>query len=127
MSWLFLVDPYLVHELELYFAEDWIEDYDPHDESPQRPPCAGCGCAYARSEPSFPLISGIFQKPRLSAQTPDDLLIHQYHLDADVVLQKLREQVERRGGIKRVQEIDKLIVAQFVGLVREHIDSQFSQ
>lgn len=87
MSWLFLVDPYLVHELELYFAEDWIEDYDPHDESPQRPPCAGCGCAYARSEPSFPLISGIFQKPRLSAQTLDDLLTHQYHLDADVVLQ----------------------------------------
>jgi hypothetical protein len=34
------------------------------------------------------------------AQTPDDFLVHQYHLDAGVVVQKLHEQAAKRGGIE---------------------------
>jgi hypothetical protein len=42
------------------------------------------------------------------------------------VIQKLQEQAERRGEIERLLEIDKRTVPQFVGVIREHIDSLFS-
>ena len=59
----------------------------------------------------------------VEAQSSDDFLVHQYHLDPDVVIQKLQEQAERRGGIARLLEIHERTVPQFTGLVREYIDS----
>jgi hypothetical protein len=57
----------------------------------------------------------------VAAQSPDDFLIHQYRLDPNVVVTKLREQAERRGGIERLLEIHSRTVPEFVGLIREHI------
>jgi hypothetical protein len=63
----------------------------------------------------------------VEAQSPDDFLVHQYHLDPDVVMQKLQEQAERRGGIERLLEIHERTVPQCTSLIREHIDRHFSQ
>ena len=57
----------------------------------------------------------------VGAQSPDDFLIHQYHLDPDMVIQKLYEQAERRGGIERLLEIHNRAVPAFVGLIRKQI------
>ncbi len=60
-------------------------------------------------------------------KSPNDFLVHQYYLDPDAVIQKLQEQAERRGEIERLLEIHKRTVPQFVDVIREHIDSPFSQ
>jgi hypothetical protein len=39
-------------------------------------------------------------------------------LDPKVIVQKLQEQAERRGGIERLMEIHGRIVPEFVSLVR---------
>lgn len=55
----------------------------------------------------------------VEAQSPDDFLVHQYHLDPNEVIQKLEEQAEPLGGIARLLEIQERTVPQFIGLIRE--------
>lgn len=51
-------------------------------------------------------------------QTPDEFLVHQYHLDETTVLAKLEEQAARRGGMKRLLEIHQKTMPKFVALIR---------
>ncbi len=54
-------------------------------------------------------------------QTPDEFLVHQFHLNPDVVLAKLAEQAQDRQGIARLLEIHEKTVPAFTQLVRPHL------
>ena len=120
---------YLVHELELHFADAWVEDYEPlistmTNHPKDRHVLAAAVRAGAQTVVTFNLRD--FPNSALApwdviAQSPDDFLIHQYHLDPDVVVQKLQEQGERRGGIARLLEIHSRTAPGFAGLISEHI------
>ena len=117
---------HLVHELELYFADAWVEDYEPlisvmTNHFKDRHVLAAAVRTGAQTIVTFNLKDfpeGALTPWNVTAQTPDDFLIHQYHLDPKVIVQKLREQAERRGGIERLLEIHGRIVPEFVSLVR---------
>ena len=57
----------------------------------------------------------------VAAQSPDGFVFHQYHPDPKEVVTTLREQVERRGGIKRYLENHSRTAPEFVGLKQEQI------
>ena len=53
------------------------------------------------------------------AQSPDEFLVHQYHLAPEVVALKLHEQSARHGGLERLLSIHNKIAPEFVALIRE--------
>lgn len=120
---------HLVCELELHFADAWIEGYEPlisamTNHPKDRHVLAAAVRAGAQTVVTFNIKD--FPDAALApwnvvAQGPDDFLIHQYHLNPNVVVQKLREQAERRGGIERLLEIHSRTAPEFVGLIRKHI------
>jgi predicted nucleic acid-binding protein len=54
-------------------------------------------------------------------QTPDEFLVHQFHLNPEVVLAKLTEQAQARQGIARLLEIHEKTVPTFTQLVRPRL------
>lgn len=56
----------------------------------------------------------------VEAQSPDEFLVHQYHLAPEVVAQKLQEQAARHGGIERLLTIQDKIAPDFVALIRKY-------
>jgi predicted nucleic acid-binding protein len=54
-------------------------------------------------------------------QTPDEFLMHQFHLNPEVVLAKLTEQAQARQGITRLLEIHEKTVPDFTAFVRPHL------
>lgn len=126
---------HLVHQLEFYFADAWVEDYDPlipamTNHPKDRHVLAAAVRTGAQTIVTFNLKDfpeTVLTPWNVEAQSPDDFLVHQYHLGPDVVLQKLREQAERRGGIERLLEIHQKTVPQFTGLIRQQIANKFSQ
>ena len=126
---------HLVHELELHFADAWVEDYDSlipamTNHPKDRHVLAAAVRTGAQTIVTFNLkdfLDASLDPWNVAAQSPDDFLIHQYHLDPDVVVQKLYEQAERRGGIERLLEIHSRAVPDFVSLIREHINERLTQ
>ena len=126
---------HLVHELESYFADAWVEDYDPlipamTNHPKDRHVLAAAVRTGAQTIVTFNLKDfpeAALTPWNVTAQSPDDFLAHQFHLDPDVVIQKLHEQAERRGGIERLLEIHSQTVPEFVDLIREHMNEQLSQ
>lgn len=57
----------------------------------------------------------------VEAHSPDDFLIHQYHLDRETVTEKLVQQSERHGGLTRLLEIHDKTGPRFAALMRERI------
>ena len=53
------------------------------------------------------------------AQSPDEFLVHQYHLSPEVVFRKLEEQAARHGGMKRLLSIHQRTAPEFTALVRQ--------
>lgn len=53
-------------------------------------------------------------------QSPDELLIHQYHLDLAMVFAVLREQGAQHGGWERLMTVHRETVPQFVSVLRHH-------
>lgn len=82
---------HLVHETGLYFADAWIEDYDPliptmTNHPKDRHVLAAAVRTGAQTIVTFNLKD--FPEASLTpwnveAQSPDDFLVHQYHLDLD--------------------------------------------
>jgi hypothetical protein len=82
---------HLVHETGLYFADAWIEDYDPliptmTNHHKDRHVLAAAVRTGAQTIVTFNLKD--FPEASLTpwnveAQSPDDFLVHQYHLDLD--------------------------------------------
>jgi len=126
---------HLVHELELHFADAWVEDYDSlipamTNHPKDRHVLAAAVRTGAQTIVTFNLkdfLDASLDPWNVATQSPDDFLIHQYHLDPDVVVQKLYEQAERRGGIERLLEIHSRAVPDFVSLIREHINERLTQ
>ena len=58
------------------------------------------------------------------AQSPDEFLIHQFHLAPEGVVGKFLEQADDHGGVKRLMEIHGKTVPGFVALVRPELDKQ---
>jgi hypothetical protein len=57
----------------------------------------------------------------VEAQSPNDFLIHQYHLDPETVTRKLYEQAARHGGLERLLQIHSKTIPGFVELIRERV------
>jgi hypothetical protein len=113
--------------LELHFADARIEGYEPliaamTNHSKDRHVLAAAVSAGAQTIVTFNLKDfpdSALAPWDVAAQSPDDSLIHQYHLDLEVVVTKLREQAARRGGIERLLEIHSRTAPEFVYLIRE--------
>jgi predicted nucleic acid-binding protein len=119
---------YLVRELETHFEGAYVEGYEPliaamMNDSKDRHVLAAAVRTNAQAIVTFNLKhfpDTALAQWNVIAQTPDDFLIHQYHLDAGLVIQKLHEQAEKRGGIERLLHIHTKTVPQFVDLIRRH-------
>lgn len=63
---------HLVCELELHFADAWIDGYEPliflHDQSPQRPACACRRCARGRSDRCYFQYQGFSRRRACSLE-----------------------------------------------------------
>ena len=116
---------HLVGELEAYFADVWVEGYEPlmpvmgNDPKDRHVLAAAVRCG-AQTIVTFNLKD--FPETALApwnveAQSPDDFLIHQYHLNPAVVIHKLREQAAQHGGSVRLLEIHSKALPGFVKLI----------
>jgi hypothetical protein len=56
----------------------------------------------------------------VEAQSPDEFLIHQYHLDPGTVFTVVRGQTEQHGGWDRLMGIHSKTVPEFVSLLSRH-------
>jgi predicted nucleic acid-binding protein len=117
---------HLIGELETHFADAWVEDYQALIPAMTNHPkdrhvlAAAVRCG-AQTIVTFNLKD--FSEDALApwnveAQSPDDFLIHQYHLDPEVVIQKLQEQAAQHGGLERLLRIHNKAVPGFVALLR---------
>jgi len=65
-----------------------------------------------------------FSKEALAAwnvevQSPDEFLIHQYHLDPETVFAVVNAQATQHGGWERLMSVHDRTVPQFVSILRE--------
>jgi hypothetical protein len=119
---------HLIEELRKHFADAWVEGYEPLIPSMKNHPkdrhvlAAAVRCG---AQTIVTLNLKDFPEYALSpwdvmAQSPDEFLIHQYHLAPEVVAQKLQEQATRHGGMERLLSIHQKIAPEFVALIRQH-------
>lgn len=117
---------HLVQELETYFGEAWVSGYEGFIPAISNHPkdrhvvaaAARCG---AQTIVTFNLRD--FPKAALDpwnveAQSPDEFLIHQFHLNPEAVVTKLKEQAAQHGGWERLLSIHNRAVPEFVSLLR---------
>ena len=119
---------HLIGELRAHFDEAWVEGYEslipilanhPKD---RHVLAAAIRCG---AQTIVTLNLKDFQESALSpwnvvAQSPDEFLVHQYHLAPEVVVKKLQEQAARHGGVERLLSIHNRIAPEFVALIRSH-------
>jgi predicted nucleic acid-binding protein len=119
---------HLVGELRKHFDDAWVESYEPLIPNLSNHPkdrhvlAAAIRCG---AQTIVTLNLRDFPEAALApwdvvAQTPDEFLVHQYHLAPDVVAQKLHEQAARHGGMERLLTIHGRIAPDFVALIRQH-------
>lgn len=123
---------HLVKELELHFEDAWVKGYEPlilnmTNHPKDRHVLAAAVRSSAQAIVTFNLKD--FPEAALApwnviAQSPDEFLVHQYHLDPDSVLEKLYEQARPRGGVERLLTIHTKSVPGFVDLVRQPLLDQ---
>jgi hypothetical protein len=119
---------YLVGELRKHFEDAWVERYEPFipviaNHPKDRHVIAAAVRCGAQTIVTLNLKD--FPEAALSlwdvkAQSPDEFLVHQYHLAPEVVAQKLQEQAARHGGMGRLLNIHNMIAPEFVALIRKH-------
>jgi len=124
---------HLLEQLEIYFADAWVEGCDriiptmanhPKD----RHVLAAAVVCSAQTIVTFNVKhfpADALAPWNVEAQTPDEFLIHQYHLDPKAVFTVVREQAEQHGGWERLMGVHSKTVPEFVTLLRKH-DSEFS-
>jgi hypothetical protein len=119
---------YLVSELRKHFEDAWTEGYEPFipimaNHPKDRHVLAAAVRSGAQTIVTFNLKD--FPEDALlpwniTAQSPDEFLVHQYHLAPEVVVQKLQEQAARHGGMERLLSIHNKIAPEFVALIHKH-------
>jgi hypothetical protein len=120
---------HLVQELKTHFEDAWVEGYaalvpamgnDPKDRHVLAAAVrTGAQMIVTFNLKDFPAAA--LEPWHVEAQSPDDFLIHQYHLNPEVVLEKLKQQAARHGGLKRLLEIHRKTVPRFVELIHQHV------
>jgi len=117
-----------VGQLKTFFEEAWVEGYEPlipamTNDPKDRHILAAAVRTGAQTIVTFNLKDfpdAALAPWNVEAQSPDDFLVHQYHLNPETVVQKLNEQAARRGGVNRLLEIHAKTAPEFVGLIRRH-------
>ena len=119
---------HLVGELRKHFEDAWVENYESFipilaNHPKDRHVLAAAVRCGAQTIVTLNLKD--FPEAALSpwdvvAQSPDEFLVHQYHLAPEVVAQKLHEQATRHGGMERLLAIHRKLAPEFVALIRKH-------
>lgn len=122
---------HLLHELEIHFGDAWVEEYDAlisamTNHPKDRHVLAAAVVCGAQTIVTFNLKDfpeNALAHWNVEAQSPDEFLIHQYHLDPRAVFSVVREQAEQHGGWERLMDIHTKTVPGFVSLLRNHCSS----
>jgi hypothetical protein len=119
---------HLFRQFELHFADAWVEGYGAFIPAMANHPkdrhvlAAAVACG-AQTIVTFNLKdfpADTLAPWNVEAQSPDEFLIHQYHLDPKAVFSAVREQAEQHGGWERLMGIHSRAVPEFVSLLRRH-------
>lgn len=127
---------HLEDELRNHFEDAWVEGYEPLIPAMKNHPndrhvLAAAVKTGAQTIVTFNLKD--FSKEALApwdvqAQSPDSFLVDQYHLDHQIVIDKLMQQSElHSGGIDRLLSIHHRTVPEFVELVRVHLSTDSAE
>jgi predicted nucleic acid-binding protein len=119
---------HLAGELRKHFEDAWVEGYEPlipimvNHPKDRHVLAAAVHCG---AQTIVTLNLRDFPEAALSpwdvvAQSPDEFLVHQFHLAPEVVTQKLHEQAARHGGLERLLSIHNRIAPKFSALIRKH-------
>jgi predicted nucleic acid-binding protein len=126
---------HLIHQLRVSFEDAWVEGYEPliatmDNHLKDRHVLAAAVKTGAQTIVTFNLKD--FKKEALDpwnveAQHPDAFLIHQYYLDPDQVIKRLKQQAALYvGGFEELLAIHQRTVPAFVQLVRFHTPDKFT-
>lgn len=117
---------HLVEQLSLHFPDSWVEGYEQlipvmNNHPKDRHVLAAAVRTGAQTIVTFNTKD--FPAEALSlwnveAQTPDEFLVHQFHLNSATVLAKFQEQAAGRGGMGRLLDIHQKTVPMFTELIR---------
>jgi hypothetical protein len=120
---------HLVGELRKHFEDAWVEGYESlipimGNHLKDRHVLAAAVRCGAQTIVTLNLKD--FPEDALSpwdvvAQSPDEFLVHQYHLAPEVVAQKLHEQAIRHGGMERLLHLHNKLAPEFVALIRKRL------
>lgn len=121
----------LVGQIHEHFGDCWVEGYEPlipamGNHSKDRHVLAAAVRTGAQTIVTFNLRDFPAEALALwnvEAQSPDAFLVHQFHLNSAVVLGKLQEQADGRGGLERLLAVHTKTVPTFTELVREALTS----
>jgi hypothetical protein len=119
---------HLFSELEMHFADAWVEGYEPlipamNNHPKDRHVLAAAVRCGAQTIVTFNLkdfSTDTLLPWNVEAQSPDDFLVHQYHLAPQVVSRKLNEQANQHGGMERLLTIHGKTAPKFVALLHAH-------
>ena len=120
---------HLVGQLRVHFEDCWVEGYEKLVPAmTNHPKDRHVLAAAVRTGAQTIVTFNIKDFPESAVapwdvivQTPDEFLVHQFHLNPEVVLAKLMEQAQARLGIARLLEIHEQTVPTFTQLVRSHL------
>ena len=116
---------HLIHQLEVHFADAWVEGYDAvipamANDPKDRHVLAAAVVSGTQTIVTFNLKdfpAEALAPWNVEAQSPDEFLIHQYHLDPEAVFTVVRQQAEQHGGWDRLMSIHNKTVPEFVSLL----------
>jgi hypothetical protein len=119
---------HLFRQLQIHFADAWVEGYDRFISAMANHPkdrhvlaaAVVCGAQTIVTFNIKDFPADALASWNVEAQTPDEFLIHQYHLDPKTVFAIVREQAEQHGGWERLMSIHGRAVPEFVSLLRKH-------
>lgn len=119
---------HLLHQLEVHFADAWVEGYDTvipamANDPKDRHVLAAAVLSGTQTIVTFNLKdfpAEALAPWNVEAQSPDEFLIHQYHLDPETVFTVVRQQAEQHGGWDRLMGIHNKTVPGFVSLLNRH-------
>ena len=117
---------HLVQQLRIHFSDCWVEGYEQlipgmNNHAKDRHVLAAAVRTGAQTIVTFNIKdfpAEALASWNVEAQTPDEFLVHQFHLDSVAVLAKIQEQAAERGGMARLLEIHQKSVPAFAALIR---------
>jgi hypothetical protein len=120
---------HLTEELWNYFGDAWVDGYESlipimENNPKDRHVLAAAVRTGAQTIVTFNLRhfpETALAKWNVVAQSPDDFLIHQFHLDQATVIRKIREQAAERhdNNVERLLSIHQKTAPDFTGLLRQ--------